>query len=288
MIKVKHKATWAVLSLLIMLIFSSCASIEKAESLHREGEKQKALEMAISLLEDDNVKVRLRAVKLVGKIGGPEAGDALHQRLAVPDGRVQLEVVRTIGKNQYEPALEDLADLVPDADEEMVRALADAFRAFGKTGTDLVVSRYDSPSLSSDRAAYKQVLIRIGPEIADSVIKLLKGRSYFDNRDTFDILKRIKNPRIATLMLPYLADEEVAEQVIEALKRLGTNAVEATINALRKKKKSGELLVTVSLIRILGLLKAKPGIEMLLSFSQHDSDRVRDAVEQSLFQIRGF
>ena len=288
MIKVKHKTTWAVLSLLIMLIFSGCASIEKAESLHSEGEKQKALEMAISLLEDDNVKVRLRAVKLVGKIGGPEAGVALHQRLAVPDGRVQLEVVRTIGKNQYEPALEDLADLVPDADEEMVRALADAFRAFGKTGTDLVVSRYDSPSLSSDRAAYKQVLIRIGPEIADSVIELLKGRSYFDNRDTFDILKRIKNPRIATLMLPYLADEEVAEQVIEALKRLGTNAVEATINALRKQKKSGELLVTVSLIRILGLLKAKPGIEMLLSFSQHDSDRVRDTVEQSLFQIRGF
>ena len=288
MIKVKHKTTWAVLSLLIMLIFSGCASIEKAESLHSEGEKQKALEMAISLLEDDNVKVRLRAVKLVGKIGGPEAGVALHQRLAVPDGRVQLEVVRTIGKNQYEPALEDLADLVPDADEEMVRALADAFRAFGKTGTDLVVSRYDSPSLSSDRAAYKQVLIRIGPEIADSVIKLLKGRSYFDNRDTFDILKRIKNPRIATLMLPYLADEEVAEQVIEALKRLGSNAVEATINALKKQKKSGELLVTVSLIRILGLLKAKPGIEMLLSFSQHDSDRVRDTVEQSLFQIRGF
>jgi len=36
------------------------------------------------------------------------------------------------------------------------------------------------------------------------------------------------------------------------------------------------------------LLKAKSGIEMLLSYSQHDSDRVRDAVEQSLFQIRGF
>jgi len=288
MLKVKHTSAWAVLSLLIMLVFTGCASIEKAESLHREGEKQKALEMAVSLLEDDSSKVRLRAVKLVGKIGGPQAGAALHQRLVESDTRVLSEIIRNLGKTQYEAALEDLADLVPTADAEIVRALADAFRSFGKTGADLVVSRYDSPSLSSDRAAYKEVLIRIGPEIADSLIKLLKGRSFFENRDTFKILQSIKNPRVATLMLPYLADEEVAAQVIESMRHLGSNGVEATITALQKQKKSGELLVTVRLIRILGLLKAKSGIDMLESYSQHDSDRIRDAVEQSLFQIRGF
>ena len=89
-------------------------------------------------------------------------------------------------------------------------------------------------------------------------------------------------------MLPYLADEEVAEQVIEAMKNLGSNAVEATITALQKQKKSGEILVTERLIRILGLLKAKSGIEILLSYSQHDSERIRDVVENSLHQIRGF
>ena len=74
MLKIRHTAAWIILSLLIILIFTSCASIEKAESLHRQGEKQEALEMAISLLEDSSSKVRLRAVKLVGKIGGPKAG----------------------------------------------------------------------------------------------------------------------------------------------------------------------------------------------------------------------
>ncbi|MBL4824992.1 MAG: HEAT repeat domain-containing protein, partial [SAR324 cluster bacterium] len=49
-----------------------------------------------------------------------------------------------------------------------------------------------------------------------------------------------------------------------------------------------ELLVTERLIRILGLLKAKSGIDLLESFSQHDSERIRNSVEQSLFQIRGF
>ena len=281
---IKHTISWV---LLIMLVFTGCASIEKAEALHRQGEKQAALEMAISLLEDDSSKVRLRAVKLIGKIGGPEAGSALHQRLGEPDDRVRREVVRNLGSLQYEPAMEDLADLVTESNADMVRALADAFKAYGKPGLDLIVSRYDS-SKGSNRANYKDLLIAVGPEIADSISKLLKGRSFFDNRDTFDILRSVKNPRVATLMLPYLADEEIADQVMEAMRHLGRNAVEATITALQKQKKTGELLVTERLIRILGLLKAKSGIEMLESYSQHDSERIRNAVEHSLFQIRGF
>ena len=281
---IKYKVVWV---LLIIFVITGCASIEKAESLHHQGEKEEALEMAISLLEDDSSKVRLRAVKLIGKIGGPEAGPALHQRLGEPDDRVRREVVRNLGSLQYEPAMEDLADLVTESNADMVRALADAFKAYGKPGLDLIVSRYDS-SKGSDRANYKDLLIAVGPEIADSISKLLKGRSFFDNRDTFDILRRVKNPRIATLMLPYLADEEIADQVMEAMRNLGSNAVEATITALQKQKKSGELLVTERLIRILGLLKAKQGIDMLESYSQHDSERIRNAVEHSLFQIRGF
>jgi len=280
----KYKIGWL---LLIMMLFAGCASIEKAEALHRQGEKQAALEMAISLLEDDSSKVRLRAVKLIGKIGGSEAGPALHQRLGEPDDRVRREVVRNLGSLQYEPAMEDLADLVTESNADMVRALADAFKAYGKPGLDLIVSRYDS-SQGSNRADYKDLLIAVGPEIADSISKLLKGRSFFDNRDTFDILRSVKNPRVATLMLPYLADEEIADQVMEAMRHLGRNAIEATITALQKQKKTGELLVTERLIRILGLLKAKSGIEMLESYSQHDSERIRNAVEHSLFQIRGF
>ena len=273
--------------MLIMLFAVGCSSIEKAESLYRQGEKQEALEMAISLLEDDSPKVRLRAVKLIGKIGGPEAGPALHQRLGEPDDRVRREIIRNLGSLQYEPAMEDLADMVTESNADMVRALADAFKGYGKPGLDLIVSRYDS-SQGSDRANYKDLLIAVGPEIADSISKLLKGRSFFDNRDTFDILRSVKNPRVATLMLPYLADEEIADQVIEAMRHLGKNAVEATITALQKQKKTGELLITERLIRILGLLKAKSGIEMLESYSQHDSERIRNAVEQSLFEIRGF
>jgi len=274
--------------MLITLFTVGCSSIEKAESLYRQGEKQEALKMAISLLDDDSPKVRLRAVKLVGSIGGPQAGLALHERIVETDARVLREVVRNLGKVKYEPAIEDLADMATESNSDMLRALADAFREYGKPGIDVIVSRYDSSNQSGIRAAYKELLIAVGPEIADSISKLLKGRSFFENRDTFEILRQIKNPRVATLMMPYLADEEVAEQVVEAMRNLGSNAIEATITALQKQKKSGDLLVTERLIRILGLLKAKQGIEMLESYSQHDSERIRNAVEQSLFQIRGF
>ena len=40
--------------ILIIFVITGCASIEKAESLHRQGDKEAALEMAISLLEDDS------------------------------------------------------------------------------------------------------------------------------------------------------------------------------------------------------------------------------------------
>ena len=282
--KIKDKTIWFIL---LFFVLTGCASIEKAESLHRQGDKEAALNMAISLLEDDNPKVRLRAVKLVGKIGGPDAGPALHRRLGDPDDRVRREVVRNLGGLQYEPAMEDLADMVRDSNSEMVRALADAFKGYGKPGLDLIVSRYDS-SQGSNRANYKDLLIAVGPEIADSISKLLKGRSFFENRDTFDILRSVKNPKVATLMIPYLADEEIADQVMEAMRRLGRNAVEATITALQQQKKARELLVTERLIRILGMLKAKSGIEMLESYSQHESGRIRNAVENSLYQIRGF
>ena len=66
MLAIKDKMIWLIL---IIFVITGCASIEKAESLHRQGDKEAALEMAISLLEDDSPKVRLRAVKLVGKIG---------------------------------------------------------------------------------------------------------------------------------------------------------------------------------------------------------------------------
>ena len=46
----------------------------EAESLYNKGDKEAALNMAISLLDKDDPRVRLRAVRLIGKVGGEKAG----------------------------------------------------------------------------------------------------------------------------------------------------------------------------------------------------------------------
>ena len=91
------------------------------------------------------------------------------------------------------------------------------------------------------------------------------------------------------MMLPYLNNEEVAEQVIEATVKLGSSAVNATIDALNAMdSKNEDIRVREGLIKILGELKDHRAVGSLEGLSQHSSERIRDAVDQALFKIRGF
>ena len=278
-----------IFSLILVFFTSGCSSIDKAESLYREGDKHAALEMAISLMDKDEPAVRLRAVKLIGKIGEKSTGSTLLKHLNDSNSKVQREIIVTLGQLKYEPALDGLLDLAVTADEAQIRALASSFRSFGKEGIDRLVTRFDSPTETSNRGAFKALLIQIGPDVAPSIIGILKGRSFFENRENFDILVRVKNPRVARLMLPFLEDEEVASQVVEAIGRLGSGAVNATIEALDQMKgKESNIQVIENIIKILGELKDPRAVESLESLSQHSSERIRDAVDRALFQIRGY
>ena len=274
---------------IIVFTFYGCSSIDQAESLYRQGENEKALEMALNFLDNDDSKIRLRAVRLVGKVGGENAGSALRQRIMDPDSKVQKEVIKNLGKLKYEPAMEDLADLVPESGEGLTRVIGGAFANYGESGIDMLVERYEDPNEKASRRAFKQTLILVGPSVAPSITKNLRGKSFFENRDSFDILQRVKNPKTARLMLPYLKDEEVAEQVIEATVKLGSSAVNAAIDALAAMdSKNEDIRVREGLIKILGELKDPRAVETLESLSQHPSERIRDAVDQALFRIRGF
>ena len=283
------KYRFFLLGLVLLLIASGCSSIDKAESLYQEGDKQAALEMAISLMDEDEPAVRFRAVKLIGKIGEISAGSTLLKHLNDPDGKVQREIIVTLGQLKYEPALDSLLDLAVTADETQIRALASSFRSYGKEGIDRLVTRFDSPTETSNRGAYKALMIQIGADVAPSIIGILKGRSFFENRENFEILVRVKNPRVARLMLPFLEDEEVATQVVEAIGRLGSGAVNATIDALNQMKgKALNIPMMENIIKILGELKDPRAVESLEPLSQHPSERIRDAVDRALFQIRGY
>jgi len=275
--------------LVTLLIWGSgCASMDKSEALYRSGEQGNAFEMAAGLLEDDAPKERLRAVQMVSKVGGDKAGALLLKRLIDPDQNVLHAVIRGLGKVNYEPAVPVLVDMIPAAKPATVEALADALRALGTPATDLLIKRFQSPSEKADRAAYKQVILQVGSVMTASIIQTLKGKSYFENRDTFDILIQFENPRVATLMIHHLNDEEVADQVVEGIVRLGHNAVTSVIQALKKHDPNSPSRVTEHLVRILGELRDRRASDTLIRFSQSASMDIRNAVDHSLSKIRGF
>ena len=274
---------------IVSLFLSACVSIEKAEQLYYDEEADQAFEMAISLLEDDDPKIRLRAVKLVRKIAKPESGQALRKRLKDTNSEIRREAIMALGKIQFQPAVNDLLELVPNVnDEDTIRALGYAFREYGQNAIDLLVERYESETFQKDRAKFTAVLIKVGPTVADSIIKILKGKSFFENKENFDILVQIKNPRVATLMLPYLKDMEVREQIVEALSKIGAGAVDPTLESLQQALKSDDILLIESHVVVLGNLKDQRAISMLESLSQHQSERIRNVVDSSLRKIRGF
>ena len=164
-----------------LILISSCASIQEAESLYNKGDKEAALNMAISLLDKDDPGVRLRAVRLIGKVGGEKAGSAFRMKIRDSDSKVQKEVIKNLGKLRYEPAMEDLVDLVPESDEGLARLIGGAFANYGEPGIDMLVERYEDPGEQSNRRAFKQTLIMVGPNVAPSIIKNLRGKSFFEN-----------------------------------------------------------------------------------------------------------
>ena len=285
----KQKLQKFLLTTITTFLLTSCSSIEKAEQLYYDDQRDQSFEMAISFFEDDNAKIRLRAVKLVRRISKTEAGPDLRKLLKDTDRNVRREAIMALGQIQYEPASDDLLDLVSMAnDDETIKALGYALREYGKNAIDTLVDRHQSNVYQKDRAKLKAVLIQVGPTVAGSIIHTLKGKSFFENKASFEILVRIKNPRVATLMLPYLHDMEVREHIVEALSQLGHSAVDPVISSLKKVSSSENIPTIEAHINILGNLKDPRASSTLEALSQHKDERIRDAVNTALRKIRGF
>jgi HEAT repeat protein len=282
----KFKNVWA---LVCAGILAACSSMKEAESLYRQGDRAAALELALNQLDADEPRERQRAARLIGQIGEQEAGDELLAQLEEESNtRVQAEIIRSLGVLRVLAATEPLLQRIPNAAPEVIPALGAAFSQLGPTARDQLVRDYDREPNATVRAQFRNVLVATGPDIADAIIPLFRGKSYFENRDNFAILVELKSPRTAELMLPYLQDAEVADQVEESITRLGRQAVLPTIEAVERQRGTEDVVLLERLLNILGKLGDPRAVEVLMSFSQAPSERVRAAADQALVRIRGF
>ncbi|MBF0238486.1 MAG: HEAT repeat domain-containing protein [SAR324 cluster bacterium] len=273
----------------LVMALAACSSLDKAEQLYQQGEKDKATDIAIGFLDSSDKGERTRAADLLGKIGGDKAGKALTEKIDDPDPEVQATIIVNVGKTGYTPASAKLVKMVPDARGEIFEAVGKAIRQLGDPAISLLVEDFHAPSKKASQEQIKKMLVYIGPGVTESIARSMKNKSYFENKANFDILIEIRNPAVASMMLPYIEDEEVAHLVVEGLTKLGSMAVDPVMEKLRiVSQASGNAALKERLVKVLGQIKDPRATTILEPMSQDESDLVRQAVDRALYQIRGF
>ncbi len=272
-----------------LFLLSGCASLEQARSLYNQGKEREALQMAAKYLDDGDPAVRLEAVELISEIGGNEAAKLLMPVLDDEDAEVQIAAVNAIGNIKYVKAAKKLVAMSISTDDDVFEAVAGAIRNIGDPATQLLVKRYNTAGSTKEKNAYKRAMFEVGPSVAAAIAKSLKGKSFFENRANFELLIEFKNPMVGEWLLDELENEEVADMVVEALVKLGNNAINPTLNRLRSvARKDGYVDLKERLIKTLGELKAKKAVSTLERMTRDKSERVSNAAEFSLRKIRGF
>ncbi|MBU2510114.1 HEAT repeat domain-containing protein [bacterium] len=272
-----------------IFVLASCSSLEEARSLHNQGKDGEALKMAAKYLKDGDPAVRIEAANLVGSIGGDEAGKLLMPVMDDEDAEVQVAAIDNIGKIKYEPASKKLVAMSISTDGDVFEAVGGAIRNIGAPAIELLVKRYNSTSDTAEKNAYKKAMFEVGPSVAASIAKSLAGKSFFENRGNFELLIAFKNPMVAQWMLDEIENEAVADMVVEALVKLGKQAVVPIVNKLQGLKgREGFAELKSRLIRALGEIKDRSVVPLLEEFSKDDIESVSNAAELSLRKVRGF
>lgn len=281
-----------ILVLILGAIFlaSGCSSIDKARSLHQKGETQKALDMAEELLDDgEDEGTRLKAIALLIDIGGDRAGKILFPVLDDEMVSVKNAAIKAVGKIGYAPASEKLLSIGISSKGDTFEAAAVAIRDMGPPAIDLLVKKYSESGSAAKKQQYKSLMLEVGPSVASGIAKNLAGKTYFENRTNFELLIAFKSPDVARWLLKEIGNDEVAENVMEGLVKVGSRSVAPVINELKSLPVNNDnATIRARLITVLGQLKARQATSILEELTRDDSNSVREAADLALKRIRGF
>jgi len=279
---------WAVL-IGLMLMLSGCSNLEDAEGLYRQGNNDKAFDVAAGFLSDGDPKVRAQAATLVGKIGGERAAKALLPLLKDEEESVVIAGIKGIGKAGYAPIGETLTHQVPVVHGAVFDALAKAFGQLGTQAIDPLVAALDSGASDADTAGYRAMLVQIGSPVAKSIAGSFKGKTAEENQVKLAILVEIRSPAVPRLLIELIDDPEVAQMVVRSLVQLGSMSVDPAVSKLTKLKGSdGDSIVKELLCRALGDIKSRRAVPILEAMAKDNSDLVRAAADGALVKVRGF
>jgi HEAT repeat protein len=278
------------LLLAVVVFITGCSSLDKARSLHQQGQDEKALAMAIKFLGDGKKEGdRLAAIGLIASIGGPKAGEAMMPLLFDKSVPVRNAAITAVGDIRYTPAIPKLIDIALSATGDTLDAAAGAIRKIGPPAIDQLVKQYTRTSLAADQERYKTVMLAVGPSMTPAITKNLAGKTYFENRTNFELLIAFKSPEVANWLLKEIDNDEIADHIVDGLTKLGRLAVLPVMDKLAGlMDRENQARVKERLITVLGNVKATPAIDLLEAATRDVSDQVRESANLALKRIRGF
>jgi hypothetical protein len=136
--------------------------------------------------------------------------------------------------------------------------------------------------------------LKLGSQIIPFFVKSLKGKSYIDNQNNFEILKELKYYRVPRLLIVFLYDESVENEVKSELVKFGKKATLATLDFIKNLELSFKnLRIFKACLDVLGKLRDERALETILEIEALNkqtinNESIQDSIDVALFRIRGY
>jgi HEAT repeat protein len=192
-----------------------------------------AVPVLVDALSDEDARMRLVIIDLLGAIAEPDAVPALAGALRDPEWRVRWQAADALGKMGNTAAVPDLVEMLTDGNKDVRISAA---YALGRIGHDSAVEGL--VKLLHDREwrvrwGAAEALWEIGEPAVPALIEVLRQEDEYVRRAAIRALAQIGSPSISALIGALNDDNwDVRWSAAAALQEIGDAAVPALVAAL--------------------------------------------------------
>jgi serine/threonine-protein kinase len=241
-------------------------------------------QVVTKLLADENVSVRLTAVRCLAGLKDAGAIPALCGRLRDPDLKVQAAAIEALVQIGDVGAVVHLLEYLKDESEQVRRGAVEVLNEVVTTDAikDLVSALRDQDWWVRVRAADALGTLG-GPRVVEAVIDLMTDPEDFMRRYAVEILNVVPDERAVEPLIRALDDPDwwVRERAIDALARArDARAVDPLLRVL-----SGESRAIPLCVRALTAIGDARAIDAISRLARSDDPEIRREVAGSLTQL---
>ncbi len=192
-----------------------------------------AVPVLIDALSDEDPRMRLAIIDLLGDMAEPEAVPALAGALRDPEWRVRWQAADALGKMGSTTAVPDLVDMLADSNKDVRISVAYALGRIGHVSAVEGLVKLLQDREWRVRWGAAEALWEIGEAAVPALIEVLRQEDEYVRRAAIRALAQIGSPAIPALIETLKDDNwDVRWSAAAALQEIGDAAVAALVAAL--------------------------------------------------------